>query len=106
MYIVVFVTASCMEEAEKISSKLIENKLAACVNMVDGVKSVFWWEQRIDTAKEIMLVIKTKKSKLPAVIKLVKSIHSYEVPEIIALPIIGGEKKYLRWIDDSLRRSG
>lgn len=106
MYIVIFVTASCMEEAEKISSKLIESKLAACVNMIDGVKSVFWWEQKVDIAREIMLIIKTKKSKLSAVIKLVKSIHSYEVPEIIALPVVGGEKKYLRWIDDSLRRSG
>lgn len=106
MYIVVFVTVSCLEEAEKIASKLIENKLAACVNMINGVQSVFWWEHKIDTAKEIMLVIKTKKSKLPVIIKLVKSMHSYEVPEIIALPVVGGEKKYLRWIDESLRRPG
>lgn len=106
MYIVVFVTASSMEEAEKISSNLIESKLAACVNMIDGVKSLFFWKDKVDTAREVILVIKTKKSKLPAVIKLVKSIHSYELPEIIALPVIGGEKKYLSWIDESLNRPG
>ena len=104
MYIVIFVTASGVEEAEKISSKLIENKLAACVNMIDGVKSVFWWQGKLDNTKEVLLMIKSKKSKLPQIIKLVKSLHSYDLPEIIALPVIAGEKSYLRWIDESLRK--
>ncbi len=104
MYIVIFVTASGMEEAEKISSKLIENKLAACVNMIDGVQSVFCWQGKLDNAKEVLLMIKSKKSKLAQIIKLVKSLHSYDLPEIIALPLIAGEKSYLRWIDESLRK--
>lgn len=90
MYIVIFVTASGMEEAEKISSKLIENKLAACVNMIDGVQSVFCWQGKLDNAKEVLLMIKSKKSKLAQIIKLVKSLHSYDLPEIIALPLIAG----------------
>ncbi len=105
MYIVIFITASSKEEAEKIGHKLVENKLAACVNIIEPISSLFWWQAKIDRASESLLIIKSKKSKLPKIIKLIKSIHSYEVPEIIALPIIGGEKKYLRWIDESLAKS-
>lgn len=103
MYIIILVTAANISEAEKISSSLVEKKLAACVNILAGVKSRFCWEGKVDSAKEVLLTIKSKKSKLPAIIKTVKSLHSYKVPEIIALPIIGGEKKYLRWIDESIR---
>lgn len=103
MHIVIFVTASNKEEAEKIARALVENKLAACVNTVGGIKSVFWWEGKLDSANEVLLIIKSKKSKLSRIITLVKSLHSYQVPEIIALPIIAGEKKYLRWLDGSVR---
>jgi periplasmic divalent cation tolerance protein len=103
MHIVIFVTASNKEEAEKIARALVENKLAACVNTMDGIKSVFWWEGKLDSANEVLLIIKSKKSKLSRIITLVKSLHSYQVPEIIALPIISGEKKYLRWLDGSVR---
>ncbi len=105
MYIVVLVTAGNKKEAKSIAEALIKNKLAACVNIIDNIKSLFWWQGKIDSAQELLLVIKSKKSKLTAVIKLVKSLHSYSVPEIIALPIAGGEKKYLEWIDDSLGKS-
>lgn len=103
MYIVIFVTAANKEEAGKIGNKLIELRLAACVNIINGVKSVFRWEGKPDSAEEVLLVIKSKKSKFAAIAKLVKSLHSYQVPEIIALPIIAGEKKYLEWLNDSLR---
>lgn len=103
MHIVIFVTASNNEEAQKIANKLIESKLAACVNIIDNIKSVFWWEGKQDFANETLLIIKSKKSKLSKIIKLVKSVHSYQVPEIIALPIIAGDKKYLRWLDESVR---
>ena len=104
MYIVVFVTAANLKEARKLSNGLIQAKLAACVNIVSNIKSIFFWQGKIDSAKEVLLIIKSKKSKLNAIIKQVKSSHSYEVPEIIALPIVAGEKKYLRWIDESLRK--
>ncbi len=103
MYIVVFVTAASKKEAQKIALRLIKDKLAACVNIVDKVESVFFWEAKIEKAKESLLIIKSKKEKLPKIINLVKTLHSYTVPEIIALPIIAGNKPYLRWIDASIR---
>ena len=103
MYVVVLVTAKDKKEAGKISNALIKAKLAACVNIVDKVDSVFFWAGKIDQAKESLLVIKSKKEKLPQIIKLVRSLHKYEVPEIIAIPIIAGDKPYLRWIDAALR---
>ncbi len=103
MYIVVLVTAKNKKEAQKISVGLIKAKLAACVNIVDKIDSIFFWAGKIDRAKESLLVIKSRKEKIPQIIKLVKSLHSYEVPEIIALPIIVGNKPYLRWIDAAFR---
>lgn len=101
--VVVFITCASKEEAQTITHGLLEKKLAACVNMIDAVTSHFWWQGKIDSANEILLVVKTRKAALPKLMKLVKSLHSYTVPEIIALPIIAGEKKYLAWIGDSLR---
>lgn len=103
MYIVILVTAPNKKEAGRIAQALIKSKVAACVNIMDKVLSLFRWEGKVDSAQEALLVIKTTKAKLPVVIKTVKSRHSYQVPEIIALPIIGGDKAYLKWINDSLR---
>ena len=103
MYIVIFVTASNKREAQKIAAGLIKQRLAACVNIMDKVDSVFFWEGKIQKAKESLLIIKSKKEKMSKVVKLVKSLHSYKVPEIIALPVIAGDKPYLRWIDAALR---
>jgi periplasmic divalent cation tolerance protein len=103
MYIIVLVTAKNKTEAHKIAGGLIKAKLAACVNIVDKVDSVFFWAGKVDRAKESLLVIKSKREKLPKIIKLVKSLHSYEIPEIIALAIIGGDRPYLGWIDAALR---
>lgn len=103
MYIIILVTAGNKKEAQGIARSLINSKLAACVNIVDKVDSLFFWEGKIDRAKEYLLIIKSKKEKLTKITKLVKSLHSYKVPEIIALPIIAGDKPYLRWIDASLR---
>ncbi len=97
-YIVVFVTAKDKIEANKIAEKLIQEKLAACVNMVEGVTSVFWWDGKVDQASEVLLVIKTRKTLFKRLEKAVKSAHSYTVPEIIALPIVAGNADYLKWI--------
>jgi periplasmic divalent cation tolerance protein len=105
MYVVILVTASSSQEARKIADKLIRAKLIACANIVEGIKSIFWWEGRVDSAGETLLIMKSRKSFLTKIIKTVKAAHSYETPEIIALPIIAGDKKYLGWIDESLRRS-
>lgn len=103
MYVVILVTAKDKKEAQKISIGLIKAKLAACVNIVSKIDSIFFWLGKIDQAKESLLVIKSKKDKLPQIIKLVRSLHSYKLPEIIAIPIIAGDGPYLRWIDAALR---
>ena len=101
--LVIFITAASKKEAGLIADQLIVKKLAACVNIIDGVESFFRWQGKIDKAKEVLLIVKSKHSKFVALSKLVKSMHSYEVPEIIALPIVLGDKDYLRWINESLR---
>ena len=101
-YIVVFVTSANEKEAKIIADQLLKNKIAACVNMIPKINSVFWWEKKIDSAAEILLIIKSKYTALGKIIKTVKKLHSYQVPEIIALPIIGGNKDYLAWIHESV----
>ena len=103
MYVIILVTAGNKKEAQRLAAGLIGSKLAACVNIIDKVDSLFFWESKIDQAKECLLMIKSKREKLTKIIKAVKSLHSYKVPEIIALPIIAGSKSYLRWIDASVR---
>ena len=103
MYRVILVTAASKKEARKIAKSLISHKLAACVNIVDGVESLFRWKGKIDSAKETLLIIKSRKEKVAQLMKLVKSLHSYEIPEIISLPITSGFKPYLRWVHESLR---
>ena len=98
-YIVLFITAATGEEAQQISRTLLERKKAACVNIIPEVHSRFWWEGKLDADKESLLIVKTKASLLPEIIDLVKGVHSNVVPEIIALPIIGGNQDYLDWID-------
>lgn len=104
MNIVIFVTASGKEEADKIADRLVKEKLAACVNIINGVESVFWWENKIDRASEVLLVIKSSKEKFAQISETVKALHSYEVPEIIALPITDGYKPYMDWINESIRK--
>ena len=101
--IVIFVTASTEEEAHKVAELLLGRRKAACVNIVPEVDSSFWWRGKLDSARESLLIIKTRASLLPEIIEMVKSVHSYEVPEIIALPIIGGSEDYLEWIDDAVK---
>lgn len=104
MYIVILITAPNKKEAKLIAGRLLKARLAACVNIIDNISSIFWWKAKIDKAKEVLLVIKSKKTKLPKIIRLVRSLHSYDIPEIIALPIIAGNKNYLEWLDESLNK--
>ncbi len=97
--IVLLITTSSEEEAHKIGRLLVEQKKAACVNIVPGVNSLFWWEGELESAQESLMIVKTKASLFPAIVELVKGAHSYEVPEIIALPIAAGNEDYLKWLD-------
>lgn len=96
--IVVFVTASSEEEADRIGRSLVEERLAACVNLLPTVRSLFWWEGKVSEERETLMVLKTRRSLFPDLAKAVKALHSYQVPEIIALPIQNGSVDYLDWI--------
>ncbi len=98
-HIIVLVTVGSLENAQKIANKLLTEKKAACVNIVPQVDSHFWWHGKIESAGEQLLIIKTRSALLDDVEKIVKSIHPYTVPEIIALPIVGGNKDFLNWVD-------
>jgi periplasmic divalent cation tolerance protein len=97
---VVLVTCGSEEEAEKIANSLIEERLAACVNIISPVRSIYRWEGKIWDEKEWMLIIKTRKKRFEDLEKKVKSLHSYSVPEIIALPIVKGSASYLKWLEE------
>ena len=75
---------------------IIQNK-----DTIDKIKSIFWWQGAIDSSNEVLLIAKSKKSLIPKIVKKVKSLHSYDVPEVIALPIIGGNRDYIEWINES-----
>ncbi|MFC1979516.1 divalent-cation tolerance protein CutA [Chloroflexota bacterium] len=102
-HIVLFITTATTEEAQQISRALLNKKKVACVNIVPGVSSHFWWQDKLDSAQESLLVVKTKASQLNEIIRLVRELHSYDVPEIIALPIVGGNQDYLEWIDKEVK---
>ncbi len=104
MNIVIFMTAKDLTEAQSIVKKLVEERLIACGNILPQVKSFFWWQNKVDECEEALVVMKTKKSFFKKVEKVIKSLHSYDVPEIIALPICAGNKDYLTWMDQSLKR--
>jgi periplasmic divalent cation tolerance protein len=101
-YIAVYVTVKEIEEARKIAKSLVKRRLAACVNILPEVESYFWWKDKLEAEKEIILLIKTKETLLPELIKSVKRLHSYSIPEIIALPITGGSRDYLEWMDSEV----
>jgi len=96
--IVVLVTCGSEEEALKIAHSLVEERLAACVNLISPIRSIYRWEGKIWDEKEWMLIIKTQRQRFEELEGKVKSLHSYSVPEIIALPIVEGASSYLNWL--------
>lgn len=100
---IVLVTASSEEEAHKIASTLIESHLAACVNLTP-VTAVYRWQEKLNCDEEWQLTIKTDLSKFELLVNTIKEIHSYEIPEIIALPIVKGSSHYLGWMVDELTK--
>lgn len=98
--IVVFITAPKEEEAEKIARALVEAKLAGCVNILKNVRSIYTWEDKIEDEREVLMMVKTKKDLFGPLEQKVKGLHSYSVPEIIAVPILEGSADYLRWLRD------
>ncbi len=101
-HVVVFVTAFSEEEAARIGRALVDERLAACANLVPSVASAYWWQGRVEEATEALVILKTRRDLLEPLTRRVISLHSYTTPEVIALPILGGNPDYLRWIDDSV----
>lgn len=104
--LIVFVTTSNKDEANKLTKTLVEEKLAACVSVVPSITSTYWWQGKVEKAKEALLIIKTESSRFEALTKRIKSLHSYAVPEVLALPVVRGNQDYLKWLKKSLKKSG
>ncbi|WFP52057.1 divalent-cation tolerance protein CutA [Methylomonas sp. EFPC3] len=102
MYQLILCTCPDADCAENLAHALIAEKLAACVNIVPGVRSVYQWQGQIETAQEHLLLIKSRQDRYPAIVAAVTKLHPYEVPEIIALDIERGSQDYLQWINSCL----
>jgi periplasmic divalent cation tolerance protein len=100
---IVLSTASSKDEAHTIARTLVERRLAACVNIVEGVHSVYRWQENVEEADEAILVVKTTEGRLAALEETLKALHSYELPEFLVLTVSGGADSYLQWIRTSVR---
>ena len=100
--IVVLSTASSAAEAEAIARRLVEERLAACVNVVTGVRSFYRWKGKIEKSPEWLLVIKSSRGRFEQLRAALEKLHSYDVPEVIALPVVEGTKNYLHWMEGEL----
>lgn len=100
--IVVLVTCPNLIHARRIATTVVKQRAAACVNVVPGITSIFRWQGKVDRAREVLLVMKTTARRFSLLARLVRHLHPYDVPEIIALPISAGHPPYLRWVRDSV----
>ena len=96
--IIVYITAGSAAEGERLALALVEERLAACVNRIGAVQSIYRWEGKIDQSTEELLIVKTRRQLFPALEKRIRALHSYSVPEIIATPLLDGSPEYLRWL--------
>ncbi|MCL2143979.1 MAG: divalent-cation tolerance protein CutA [Endomicrobia bacterium] len=104
-YIIVFVTVPDKKTADKIIKNVLEKRLAACVNIIKNLDSFYWWKGKTEHSQELLLIMKTVKSKFSSLEKYVKAAHPYEVPEIISAEISLGSKEYLDWIEEYTRKA-
>ncbi|WAR44054.1 divalent-cation tolerance protein CutA [Methylomonas rapida] len=102
MHHLIYCTCPNLETAERIARQLVGDKLAACVNIVPGVSSVYEWQGQIETAQEHLLMIKSQQARFAAIETAIKAMHPYQIPEIIAVAIDSGSADYLQWIDSCL----
>lgn len=102
-HVMVFITVDSPEAAQKITDVILNERKAACVNILSGVESYYWWEGKREKTTELLLTVKTRAKLLDELVMLVKECHPYSIPEIITLPIISGNEGYLRWIEGETR---
>lgn len=100
---VTLVTCATPREARRIARALVTGRLAACVNIVPGVTSIYRWEGKIERGREVLLVIKSRAALSRRLVARVRALHSYKVPEVVTLPIASGDPDYLRWVRESTR---
>ena len=100
--IVILTTASTKTEADKIATKLVREKLAACINIIPNIKSIYRWKDKINKDSEYLLIIKTVQRVEEEIFKNICKLHSYDTPEMISIPVTGGEKNYLNWLSKSV----
>ncbi|MFQ6063963.1 MAG: divalent-cation tolerance protein CutA [Candidatus Bathyarchaeia archaeon] len=105
MHLVVLVTTSSVKEAEQIAQELLKKRLAACINTIPTVQSRFWWKGRIERCDEALMIIKSRSELFDELAESVRAIHSYQVPEIIGVPVQQGLTEYLDWIDKATHKS-
>ena len=98
-YIIIIVTANSKQEAQKITQHLLNKKLIACANIISPVTSLFHWSGKTEHAEEHLILMKSRQDLFEKIAETVKTLHSYEIPEILALPILAGSKAYLSWLD-------
>ncbi|MDP6675527.1 MAG: divalent-cation tolerance protein CutA [Gammaproteobacteria bacterium] len=101
-YILVLCTCPSQQEADAVATALLEERLAACVNQLPGIRSLYRWEGRVTQDDEVLLLIKTSANLFGSLEKMIKKLHPYATPEIIAVPIIAGSAEYLGWIEESI----
>jgi periplasmic divalent cation tolerance protein len=94
----VYITAASMDEARKLGRALVEERLVACVNLIDGMASIYWWQGAVEEASEVVVIAKTTAGRVRAVVDRVKALHSYNVPCVVAVPIESGNPDYMKWI--------
>jgi len=100
--VIIFTTTETEKEAEKIANALLEDRIAACVNIIPKIRSRYWWQGKIEKSEETLLLIKTKENLVSRVEERIKSLHSYECPEVVAIEISEGSADYLDWIEQTL----
>ena len=101
--IVVLSTCAAEADAERLARALVEGRLAACVNVVPGVRSFYHWKGEVDSGVEFLLIVKTSRDLFPALRAEMEKLHPYEVPELLALPVVAGAENYLSWLQANLR---
>ena len=99
----VYMTAGSLEEARKIGKELVSQRLAACVNIIDHMNSFYWWEGELQDDQEVIIIAKTREELVPELTEKVKSLHSYECPCVVSIPILGGNPDFLKWIGDETK---
>ncbi|WFS61051.1 divalent-cation tolerance protein CutA [Pseudodesulfovibrio thermohalotolerans] len=101
----IYITCADEFEAETVGSMLVERRLAACVNILPGMKSIYWWQGKLERGKEVVLIAKTRTELVDTLTEAVKGAHGYEVPCVVAMPISGGNQDFLAWIRSETAKS-